>query len=410
MNRAGFSSLMLGMIAISPATLWAQGPAFDHVVIVIEENHSFADIIGDPAAPNINALANSSASIVNDATDPQGNNSGSHAVRHPSQPNYLELYSGSNQGTIQDGRPGTASEPFSPAPPFTTPNLGAALRIAGLSFATYSQTLPSVGFDGDSYGAYQRKHNPATNWVNDLNPAPNQLPSSVNQPFTTFQAIANSPGGFENLPTVAVVVPDQDYDMHDGTIRQADTWLKANIIDSYLPWALSHNSLLIVTWDEDGDNTTSNQIPTIFAGAHVKPGSYTETHLNLNNPLLASPNDPGIQTPSGTAMNHYNVLSTIEDIYALPHMGGSIDRPPISDVFDVPLLLTLTSQSHRADGHFVINGRTTPATTINIQAAPEITQPFTTIGTTTSDADGAFAFEDGNASAFPRRFYRASYP
>src|ERR1700730_8540801 len=181
--------------------LRAQAPAFDHIVIVIEENHSFSDIIGSSAAPNINALAASGANIVNASTDPQGNTTGSHAVRHPSQPNYLELYSGSNQGTIQDGHPGSSNEPFSSAPPFTTPNLGAALRNAGFSFATYSQNLPSVGFDGDSSGAYQRKHNPVANWMNNINPTANQLPSLVNQPFTTFQQIAAGPGGFANLPT-----------------------------------------------------------------------------------------------------------------------------------------------------------------------------------------------------------------
>ena len=313
--------------------LRAQKPAFDHIVVVIEENHSFGDIIGNSAAPNINALAASGANIVNASTDPQGNTTGSHAVRHPSQPNYLELYSGSNQGTIQDGHPGSTSEPFSSPPPFTTQNLGAALRNAGFSFATYSQTLPSVGFDGDSSGEYMRKHNPVTNWMNDGNPTANQYPSTLNQPFTTFQQIMNSPGGFANLPTVSFVVPDQTYDMHDGTIQQADDWLKQNIIDTYLPWAMTHNSLLIVTWDEDGDNTGTNQIPTIFAGAKVKPGNYTEPNLNSNNPHVGSPTDPGIQTPTGTAMNHYNVLSTIEDVYRLGHIGGSLNRRPVSDIF-----------------------------------------------------------------------------
>ena len=311
----------------------AQPPAFDHIVVVIEENHSFGDIIGNSAAPHINALATSGANIINASTDPQGNTSGSHAVRHPSQPNYLELYSGSNQGTIQDGHPGSTTEPFSLPPPFTTPNLGASLRNAGFSFATYSQTLPSVGFDGDSSGEYMRKHNPVTNWMNDVNPTANQYPSTLNQPFTTFQQIANSPGGFANLPAVSFVVPDQTYDMHDGTIQQADDWLKQNIIDTYLPWATAHNSLLIVTWDEDGDNTASNQIPTIIAGAEVKPGNYTEANLNANNPHVGSPTDPGIQTPTGTAMNHYNLLSTIEDIYGLVHIGGSLNRPPVSDIF-----------------------------------------------------------------------------
>src|SRR5689334_3657040 len=97
--------------------LQAQAPAYVHIVIVIEENHSFGDIIGNTAAPNINALAATGANIVNASTDPNGNTSGSHAVRHPSQPNYLELYSGSNQGTIQDGHPGSTSEPFSSPPP-----------------------------------------------------------------------------------------------------------------------------------------------------------------------------------------------------------------------------------------------------------------------------------------------------
>jgi len=310
----------------------AQQPAFDHIVVVIEENHSFGDIIGNSAAPNINALAKNGANIVNASTDPQGNTTGSHAVRHPSQPNYLELYSGSSQGTIQDGHPGSSSEPFSSPPPFTTPNLGAALRNAGFSFATYSQTLPSVGFDGDSFGEYMRKHNPVTNWMNDTNPTANQYPSTLNQPFTKFQQIANGPGGFANLPTVAFVVPDQTYDMHDGTIQQADDWLKANIIDTYLPWAMTHNSLLIVTWDEDGDNTATNQVPTIVAGAKVKSGNYTEANLNANNPDVAT-TDPGIQTPTGTAMDHYNVLSTIEDIYGLAHIGGSLNRLPVSDIF-----------------------------------------------------------------------------
>jgi hypothetical protein len=65
----------------------------------------------------------------------------------------------------------------------------------------------------------------------------------------------------------------------------------------------------------------------------VKPGNYTETNLNANNPHVGSPTDPGIQTPTGTAMNHYNVLATIEDIYGLTHIGGSINRRPVWDIF-----------------------------------------------------------------------------
>src|ERR1700730_6305814 len=93
-------------------------PRPDHVVIVIMENHSYGQIIGAADAPNINALAAEGANFVTAPVDPIGATSGSHALRHPSQPNYLELFSGDHQGLLQDGHPGTSSEPLSSSPPF----------------------------------------------------------------------------------------------------------------------------------------------------------------------------------------------------------------------------------------------------------------------------------------------------
>src|SRR5438067_12431632 len=73
---------------LSPAA-FAQLPQFDHIVVVIEENHNFGEIIGSSFAPYINTLAASSALFMS-----------SHGTEHPSQPNYLDLYSGFNQGLI----------------------------------------------------------------------------------------------------------------------------------------------------------------------------------------------------------------------------------------------------------------------------------------------------------------------
>ena len=52
---------------------------------------------------------------------------------------------------------------------------------------------------------------------------------------------------------------------------QATPGCRTNI-SAYATWAKAHNSLLIVTWDED-DYTENNQIPTVFYGAHVRPGT-----------------------------------------------------------------------------------------------------------------------------------------
>jgi Phosphoesterase family. len=79
------------------------------------------------------------------------------------------------------------------------------------------------------------------------------------------------------LPTVSFVVPNEQDDMHDGTVAMGDTWLSQNI-EAYRVWATTHNSVLIVTWDED-DSSQNNQIPTIISGQNIRPGNYSESSI-----------------------------------------------------------------------------------------------------------------------------------
>jgi hypothetical protein len=244
----------------------------DHVVVVIEENHAYSEIIGSSSAPYINSLASRGALLAQ-----------SFAVTHPSEPNYLALFSGSTQGITDDSCPHT----------FSSANLASGLIGAGLSFAGYSEDLPTTGSTVCTSGAYARKHNP---WVNFTN-----IPASDNLPLTSF------PTALASLPTLSIVVPNLNDDMHDGTIAQGDSWLKAHL-DAYVQWAQTHNSLLVVTWDED-DSSQSNQIPTIFVGPMVKAGIFNE-HVN-----------------------HYNVLRTLQDLYSLPLTGNSGTAAPITDIW-----------------------------------------------------------------------------
>src|SRR6266567_3677266 len=74
-------------------------PAYDHIVLVIEENHSYNNIVGDPTdAPYINTTVIPDAALMTN----------SFAIAHPSEPNYFALYAGSTFG-IQDDR--TYQEP-----------------------------------------------------------------------------------------------------------------------------------------------------------------------------------------------------------------------------------------------------------------------------------------------------------
>jgi hypothetical protein len=292
------------LVCLTVFSFWLQSalavPTYDKVVVVIEENHSFQQILGSANAPFINQLANEGVSFTN-----------FYAITHPSQPNYLQMYSGSNQGVLDDDLPPTYPTPF------TTPNLGAELRAAGRTFGGYSQGLPSVGYNGFESGDYVRRHNPWTNWQNNAaNAGPNALPSSVNMPFTSFPT---TPAGYANLPTVSFVVPDLQHDMHEGTVQAADTWLQTNL-NGYYQWAKNNNSLLVVTWDEDNFNSANgNRIPTIFAGAGLRIGQ------------------------NNTTFTHHNLLHTIEDMYGLGHAGGSADVGPIFNVFaGEPLISTAT--------------------------------------------------------------------
>ena len=210
----------------------------------------------------------------------------SFAITHPSQPNYVALFSGSVNGITDDSCPQALSGD----------NLASSLTAAGLSFTTYSEDLPSVGYTGCTSGNYARKHNPAVDF-----PA---VPATANQPLTAL------PADYSTLPTVSYVVPNLQHDMHDGTIAQADSWVQSTM-KPYVTWAGQHNSLLVVTWDED-DYGSNNQIPTFVVGAGVVPGAYPE-HIN-----------------------HYNVLRTIEDAYGLTPIGASATAAPILDIWAPP--------------------------------------------------------------------------
>ena len=253
----------------SPA---AAVPRFDHIVVVVLENHAYSQIIGRSSAPFLNSLADRGAVLTR-----------SYGITYPSQPNYLALFSGSTQGVSDNSCPHN----------FTTPNLAGALLAAGHTFIGYSEDLPAAGFTGCSSGAYARKHNP---WVNF-----GALPRSVNQPLTAF------PQDLSRLPTVSFVIPNLDNDMHDGTVAQGDRWLRAHL-GRYADWSAAHNSLLIITTDED-DKSHGNRIATIIAGAHVRPGRYS------------------VRT------DHYGLLATLLASYRLTPFGAAARAKPITAIW-----------------------------------------------------------------------------
>jgi len=98
-------------------------------------------------------------------------------------------------------------------------------------------------------------------------------------------------------------------DMHNCSVATGDDWLRDNMA-GYAKWARSHNSLLIVTFDED-DGAHGNRIYTALVGPSVRPASEVTTRHDL-----------------------YGLLRTLEASWALPPMTGNDGAAiPLSSAF-----------------------------------------------------------------------------
>jgi phosphatidylinositol-3-phosphatase len=138
-------------------TVAGSEPPPDHVMLVFFENEDSTAVLGASSAPYLDTLAAAGVAF----TD-------AHGVAHPSQPNYVALFSGSTQGVTDDACPQSLSGP----------NLATELAAAGRSFTGYSEDLPRAGYTGCGAGSYARKHNP---WVDFTD-----VPSAMNQPYSAL--------------------------------------------------------------------------------------------------------------------------------------------------------------------------------------------------------------------------------
>lgn len=381
---AAFLALLVALPALA-AKPWVPG----HVVIVVLENRSYHELIGSPEMPWLNSLTRDGAVLTDFRAGMVPYGVTLPGFKHPfpargSQVNYLYLFSGSNQGFLphyfespsspyigtawQDPYGLPLDEPLRYSPvgwsneplpkelrPLTTPNLGATLIRAGRTFATFSEMLPHPRYDGKGHNpepkidGYARRHNPGINWINLADrqvPADRQrflLPVETNLGFEAtvdpdnqkryrgFAADAEGKTlGYEHLPTVSLVVPANVNNIHSGSKATADAWLEKHI-KPYADWARAHNSLLIVTTDEDGGTDLSNGLGPYDREMAEKRREYY-TRLGTPDPgaghayqygrdripvIVYGPKDKvsGGQYKREASFNH--LLATVLDLYGL---------------------------------------------------------------------------------------------
>jgi phosphatidylinositol-3-phosphatase len=268
-------------------------PAFDHVFVIVMENHSYSAIIGSAAAPYLNSLV------------PAGGLATKYyATRHPSLPNYLAMAGGSTFGITSDCTTCWVG----------ATNIADTLEAAGSSWKAYMESMPSACFVGDSY-PYVQKHNPFI-YFNDIRTNATRCKAHV-LPFTQMAADLKSTA---TTPNYAFISPNMCNDTHDCSIGTGDSWLKQQVPAILAsPAFKTQHSLLAVLWDED-DSSGTNQVPLVFLGQGVGAGY-----------------------KSAATYNHYSMLHTIEAARSLPTLTANDAGAAImSDLF------TSTAPAHCA--------------------------------------------------------------
>lgn len=263
-------------------------PHSKHVILVIEENHTFAQVLS--SMPWLTSIGTQYAFAIDYHADQPG-----------SLLDYLWLSSGSGELTF--GCSGASC-----TKPVTDDNIFRELTKANVSWKVYADSLPSVGYIGGDVLPYVERHNPAK-WYSDVISSPQLQQNMV--PFTQFakDMAANQ------LPAYSVIVPDVNHDAHDGTLQAADTWLQSNVapVLNQPYFQAGGDGMMIVTFDEcDGAvGACPEQVYTAVIGPRVKP------HFQ-----------------SSILYKHESALRTILDALAVTvYPGASATAPDMSDFF-----------------------------------------------------------------------------
>jgi phosphatidylinositol-3-phosphatase len=317
--------------ASSASTANSAIPRYQHIVEIMMENTSYSTIIGNPLAPNLNALA----SEYGLATNYWG-------VTHPSEPNYVANIGGSFFGIQDDDQfyctPALASTDPNCAETtvdhtITAQSLAGQLTAAGLTWRGYFQSLPPVPPTGviktgpdangpytfkspsSSVALYASKHNPFVNFTDSQDALASMVPDT--------QLATDLAAG--RLADYSLIVPDQCHDMHgtggcgstDGLISAGDSYVADTVsaIMASKVWREGRNAI-VITWDED-DFSDEGLPGTGCCGAD--PGGGHVVTIVITNKVNHYP------ITDNTPYNHYSLLLSIEDAFRLPCLANACD-------------------------------------------------------------------------------------
>jgi len=299
-------------------------PVFQHVVIVVEENQSFEDVIRkDSKMPYLNELASRG-----------GLAHRYYANTHPSINDYFILTT---------GRRGT-SLPYALADTFggivSGESVATILTRHGKSWKAYAENLPQAGYIGTDSGPgrlYARRHNPFAYLRGVVDPSPGGGQRENIVPFTRFAADLKD----NKLPNYSFVIPNLVNDAHDNprtrrgaacgddeSLKTADDWLKTNIKPLVDSPSFEKDTLLLIVFDEACDkggkkDGSLNMSQKKGGGGHIA-GVLVGAHL------------PSTGCVSDTVFNHESILRLTLRALGVNEFPGAAETAPDLGEFFLP--------------------------------------------------------------------------
>ena len=302
--------------AAAAATTSAGSPRYDHVFMLIEENHGFQDIIGNPAAPTLNDLART-----------YGLATQYYAITHPSGPNYVAMLGGGTFGVNSDDAYWTFG--------VEEPSLTTQLEAAHLTWRGYYQGMPYAGYRGycypvrclgvpDSDTLYIAKHNGIV-YFHGVNSSPAEEANM--RPLADLTRDLSS----GRVPNFSYIVPDECHDMHGAPPVCVDSGNPGDVDDNWLVstadefaaqavyeitrssvWRHGNNAI-VINFDEGDDS----------AGCcGTNPGGGRALAVVVTN---RGPRNLQDATP----YNHYSLLQTYERVFGLGCLAGACDTADV---------------------------------------------------------------------------------
>jgi hypothetical protein len=315
-----------GTAMADPSTPPSGFPRYDHVFLIVEENHGFSQIIGNPAAPHLNQLASRF-----------GLATASFAVADPSAPNYVAMLGGSTFGIADNNAYYLHT--------VDKPSLMSQLDAAHLSWKGYLQSMPYAGFKGICYPnrcngtpdfdtLYNSKHN-GIPYFRSVQSSPAEM-AKMGPLGTLARDLATNP------PNFGYIVPDECNDMHGAPPYCVDSGEPGDEADNALvgradklvgklvqqiteaPFWTKGNNAIVITFDEGADGDSAGCCGT-------DPGNGRIATI-----VVTSHGPRGLQDP--TPYNHFSLLQTLQQTFGLGCLEQTCDTVhvvPMRPLFSV---------------------------------------------------------------------------